>query len=231
MRATILPRGEKIPFLSEIDKSHYICKPNGRFMNDTKEHILKTSLLLFLQKSYRDVTMREIVEKTGLSKGAFYHYFASKEELFKEIANMFLSKGAINYSSFSKDSLQTFYRQYIEFLNNSLLEMSNMVAESGNKSFNLNFFLILFEGVGRFPEFLKMELALHMKDVEAWKDIIAFARKQGEITSGTTDEEIANLFLYCTDGVFLRFINSDKPRAFKDFLSNAYDTIYENLKT
>jgi hypothetical protein len=76
-----------------------------------------------------------------------------------------------------------------------------------------------------------MELALHMKDVEAWKDIIAFARKQGEITSGTTDEEIANLFLYCTDGVFLRFINSDKPRAFKDFLSNAYDTIYENLKT
>jgi AcrR family transcriptional regulator len=200
-------------------------------MSDTKEHILKTSLLLFLQKSYRDVTMREIVEKTGLSKGAFYHYFISKEELFKEIAVMFLSMGAVNYSSFDKVSLKTFYGQYIDFLNNSLFEMSNMVILSSNKSFDLNFFLILFEAVSRFPEFLKMELELHMKDVVAWKNIIAFARKKGEIKSGSTDEEIANLFLYCTDGVFLRFVNNDRPKTFKDFLSDTYDTIYTNLKT
>ncbi|OIP04989.1 MAG: hypothetical protein AUJ97_01965 [Bacteroidetes bacterium CG2_30_32_10] len=63
-------------------------------MNDAREHILKTSLLLFLQKSYKDVTMSEIVEKTGFSKGAFYHYFTSKEELFKEIASNFFSMGA-----------------------------------------------------------------------------------------------------------------------------------------
>jgi AcrR family transcriptional regulator len=29
--------------------------------------------------------MKEIVEKTGMSKGAFYHYFPSKEDLFIEI--------------------------------------------------------------------------------------------------------------------------------------------------
>jgi TetR/AcrR family transcriptional regulator, transcriptional repressor for nem operon len=200
-------------------------------MNDTKEHILKTSLLLFLQKSYRDVTMREIVEKTGLSKGAFYHYFTSKEELFKEITNMFLSMGAVNYSAFNTDSLKTFYTQYIDFLNNSMVEMSNMVINSSDKSFSLNFFLILFEAVSRFPEFLKIELAFHTKDVEAWKNIIGIAREKGEIKSGSSDEEIANLFLYCTDGVFLRFINNDKPKAYKDFLSLTYDTIYENLKT
>jgi len=60
-------------------------------MNEAKEHILRTSLLLFLQKSYKEVTMREIVEKTALSKGAFYHYFSSKEQLFKEIVLMFLA--------------------------------------------------------------------------------------------------------------------------------------------
>jgi len=199
-------------------------------MNDTREHILKTSLLLFLQKSYKDVTMSEIVEKTGLSKGAFYHYFISKEELFKEIASNFFSMGAVNYSSFSKVSLRTFYRQYIDFLNNSLLAMSSLVADSGNKTFNFNFFLILFEAAGRFPEFLKMELELHEKDIKAWKNIISVARKKGEIKKVSSDEEIANLFLYCTDGVFLRFVNKDKPKAFKDFLLNTYDTIYKNLK-
>jgi TetR/AcrR family transcriptional regulator, transcriptional repressor for nem operon len=200
-------------------------------MNDTRGHILKTSLLLFLQKSYRDVTMSEIVEKTGLSKGAFYHYFTSKEELFKEIASNFFSMGAVNYSSFSTVSLKTFYHQYIDILNDSLLEMVSLVPDSGNKTFNFNFFLILFEAAGRFPEFLNMELELHKKDIKAWKNIISVARKNGEIKKVSSDEEIANLFLYCTDGVFLRFVNKNKPLAFRDFLLNTYNTIYKNLKT
>ncbi len=199
-------------------------------MINTKDYILKTSLMLFLQKSYRDVTMREIVEKTGLSKGAFYHYFMSKEELFKEIAGMFFSMGAINYSTFDKVSLKKFYKQYIEYLDNSLGEMRSMVAESNEASLNFNFFLILFEAVSRFPEFLKTELEIHKRDVDAWKNIIAIARDKGEIKSVSSDEEIAELFLYCTDGVFLRFINNDKPIAYSDFLSNAFDTIYSNLK-
>ncbi len=199
-------------------------------MNETKEFILKTSLILFLQKSYRDVTMNEIVQKTGLSKGAFYHYFSSKEALFKEIATMFLSMGGIEYSSFSNNSLKTFYCNYIDYLGNTFLEINKMVAEVDGKSSNFNFFLILFEAVSRFPEFLEMELELHKKDKEAWKNIISIARAGNEIQSSSTDEEIANLFLFCTDGVFIRFINNDKHVLYKDFLQKAFDTIYENIK-
>lgn len=200
-------------------------------MNSTREHILKTSLLLFLQKSYRDVTMNEIVKKTGLSKGAFYHYFTSKEELFKEIAVDFFSMGAVNYSSFSKTSLEEFYRQYIDFINNSLLEISSLVAASGDKTVKFNFFLILFEVATRFPEFLKMESELHKNDVKEWGKIISVARNKGEIETTSTDEEIANLFLYCTDGVFPRYVNNDTSKSYKEFLLNSYNTIYQNLKT
>ncbi len=58
-------------------------------MSDTKAHILMVSLKLFLQKNFKEVTMKEIVEETGLSKGAFYHYFESKEKLFYEIIDYF----------------------------------------------------------------------------------------------------------------------------------------------
>jgi TetR/AcrR family transcriptional regulator, transcriptional repressor for nem operon len=200
-------------------------------MIETKEHILGTSLLLFLQKSYRDVTMREIVEKTGLSKGAFYHYFTSKEELFKEIVTRFMNTGSANYSSFDKKSLRKFYLDYIDSLESSLKQLSNMVDEKERESFNFNFFLILFEAVGRFPEFLKMELQQHRRDIDAWKKIIAVARKKGEIKSENSDEEIAQLFLFCSDGVFLRFINSDKPVTFPDFLRTTFNSLYKNLKT
>ncbi|MHC1774939.1 MAG: TetR/AcrR family transcriptional regulator [Lentimicrobium sp.] len=199
-------------------------------MNNTKEHILKTSLLLFLQKSYRDVTMSEIVVKTGLSKGAFYHYFTGKEELFREIAGMFFAMGAVNYTSFSNDSLKSFYHQYIDYLEHSLDEMGRMASASGDNTISLNFFLILFEAVSRFPEFLKMEAEFHQKDVEAWMRVIAIARAKEEISSPSSDGEIANLFLFCTDGVFLRFINNDQPAIYRDFITRAFDTIYLNLK-
>ena len=199
-------------------------------MQNTKEHILRTSLILFLQKSYKDVTMSEIVKKTGLSKGAFYHYFTGKEALFKEIAMMFFTMGGIDYSNFSKTSLKAFYLQYIDFLDNSLLEMNRMVQDSDKHATNINYFFILFEAARRFPEFLKMELAFHKEDMEAWKSIIASARQNKEIKSHSTDEDIANLFLYCTDGVFIRFINNDKQDSFKTYLIHTYNTIYENLK-
>ena len=60
-------------------------------MTKTKEYIMDVALKLFLQKNFKEVTMKEIVEKTGLSKGAFYHYFKSKEKFFLEVINNFFS--------------------------------------------------------------------------------------------------------------------------------------------
>lgn len=49
---------------------------------DSKENIIKTSFALFLQKGYKEVTIINIMEATKLSKGAIYHYFKSKEEIY-----------------------------------------------------------------------------------------------------------------------------------------------------
>ena len=199
-------------------------------MNDTKEHILKTALILFLQKSYRDVTMNEIVEKTGLSKGAFYHYFDSKETLFKEIVFSFISMGEVDYSKFSKTSLKSFFNQYADYISNSLLSMNRLVQSNNEKSFSFNFFLILFEAASRFPDFLQIENSIYQKDLIAWKNIIATAKDNKEISSKSNDEEIAKLFLFCTDGVFLRFVNSDNTMNYKELLLETFNTIYKNMK-
>ncbi|MGD8401904.1 MAG: TetR/AcrR family transcriptional regulator, partial [Bacillota bacterium] len=62
-----------------------------KHISDSKKHIIDVSFGLFLQKSFKEVTMQEIVAKTGMSKGAFYHYFESKEQLFLEVINHFTS--------------------------------------------------------------------------------------------------------------------------------------------
>jgi AcrR family transcriptional regulator len=48
----------------------------------TKEKILKTSLKLFSEKGYDNVTVDEIVKKSGTSKGSFYQHFSAKSDIF-----------------------------------------------------------------------------------------------------------------------------------------------------
>lgn len=47
----------------------------------SKKRITQTAMTLFLQKGYEETTMREIVHKSGRSKGAIYHHFSSKQEI------------------------------------------------------------------------------------------------------------------------------------------------------
>jgi AcrR family transcriptional regulator len=50
-----------------------------------KEKIIETSIELFDQKGFKETAVQEIVESLEVTKGAFYYYFKSKEELLRDI--------------------------------------------------------------------------------------------------------------------------------------------------
>lgn len=51
----------------------------------TKERILQEACRLFAQKGFQSVTMTDICEKTGLSRGGLYRYYTGTEQIFSEI--------------------------------------------------------------------------------------------------------------------------------------------------
>ena len=53
----------------------------------TIERILDTAAQLFFQKGYDKTTLQDIIDATGLSKGAIYHHFASKEAILIAVAD------------------------------------------------------------------------------------------------------------------------------------------------
>ena len=48
----------------------------------TVQKILDTAERLFIEKGYDRASLQNIIDATGLSKGAIYHHFASKEDIF-----------------------------------------------------------------------------------------------------------------------------------------------------
>ena len=52
-----------------------------------KATILKEAASLFSEQGYERTSMREIAERTGVSKPAIYYHFANKQSLFEELIN------------------------------------------------------------------------------------------------------------------------------------------------
>jgi AcrR family transcriptional regulator len=55
----------------------------GRKIESARKEILAGAAHLFLQRGFNDVTMEQIAGAVGLTPGALYYYFASKDEIFE----------------------------------------------------------------------------------------------------------------------------------------------------
>ncbi len=60
-------------------------------ISQLKERILATSLTLFEKHGFHRVTVNDIVEASGTSKGGFYHHYRSKDDLLFSIHDTFIS--------------------------------------------------------------------------------------------------------------------------------------------
>ncbi|WP_404324061.1 TetR/AcrR family transcriptional regulator [Cytobacillus firmus] len=50
-------------------------------MNNRKMHVIKKAHQLFLDKGFQATSIQDILDYSGISKGTFYNYFSSKNEL------------------------------------------------------------------------------------------------------------------------------------------------------
>jgi TetR/AcrR family transcriptional regulator, transcriptional repressor for nem operon len=200
-------------------------------MNDSKEHILKISFMLFLQKSFKEVTMKEIVEKTGLSKGAFYHYFQSKEQLFLEILNNFFA--AImnyNFSKLNDESLYQFYNDHCNKLNTQRFQFIENKDNNSEDFINLNFFALLFDAFKLFPEFRTQMEVYHQKELDVWMNTIKKARENGEIKSPLSDLQIAHIFIFTSDGLAMNLTMAGNTNTIQSDLKSIWDNFYLTIK-
>ena len=53
-----------------------------------RAEILNEALRIFLARGYENTSLNDLISEAGFSKGMFYHYFSSKEELLRALFDM-----------------------------------------------------------------------------------------------------------------------------------------------
>lgn len=81
-----------------------------------RERIIKAAFHLFLERGYKGVGLRDIIAVSGLSKGAIYHHFNSKHDIYvAAIEQYFIKVLQTNFSNDQDATLKMRLRRRFEF--------------------------------------------------------------------------------------------------------------------
>ena len=86
----------------------------------TKQTLLDTAVRLFSAVGYAETSLQELVDEAGLTKGAFYHHYKSKEEILRQIHDNFIdeqiarARAAVEAENSPSDALRSLIRSEMQ---------------------------------------------------------------------------------------------------------------------
>ncbi|MEG2349417.1 MAG: TetR/AcrR family transcriptional regulator [Hungatella sp.] len=108
----------------------------NKYPEETVKLILEESLKLFIEKGYENTSIQDIINNLGgLSKGAIYHHFKSKEEIFEAVCRKLGEENMLYYNSMRDDTTKNGYEKlknlirsaYTNPNNDAVLAMMNKI--------------------------------------------------------------------------------------------------------
>jgi AcrR family transcriptional regulator len=169
--------------------------------------------------------MKELVEKSGFTKGAFYHYFESKESLFREVVERFSSMAMVRTKPETDGlSLRRFYRADATRLAASLISQDDNEKDVGS-----NYLKLIMDALLLFPDLAEQLLVFDNTQNDCWIEVIQAAKDSGEISSAMSNEHIAKMFRYSADGASMYRTLFNDTENFEDELIALWDDYYISL--
>ncbi len=161
----------------------------------TKKNILKAAAECFTEYGFGVTDVNKICKKVGLTKGAFYHHFSSKQDLFLELLD-----GWINKVSNQLDSTQLDSKDTLKILVRITEKIQPVFEEVDSQ---LPLFLGLYIKAIREPELKKVVMKLYQKFLSFFTDIIEKGIKEGSIKK-VCAEDVAKILFSVAIGLLMQ---------------------------
>jgi AcrR family transcriptional regulator len=175
--------------------------PSGR---GTRDRILAAAFQLFLQHGYDGTGLSQILAASGLSKGAFYHYFATKDEVYREVVIAFFLT-PLEGDDFAaiadrplRDSRQALARAYDQ--------LPEAVAAAGVDM--ARYFALFFEAISRLDD---VRDAIRAYYANLLKSLAARTYAEHEMFPKVADAHARNIIARFEGNLFLAAVFGNQP--------------------
>jgi AcrR family transcriptional regulator len=163
-------------------KSVNMPKVIPEYKEEAKAKIIKAARSVFAKKGYHDATMDDIATEVGVSKGALYSYFESKESLLKEIS--------LQGHQTLRNVLGETHK--FENLESALDEVYSKITEQFKGNLHTHFEVIALSSHD--PKIRQIIIEDYQRDIEAVEAFVQAKKKQGAIRTDVDARVLAELF-------------------------------------
>lgn len=166
------------------------------------ERILEPAFKLFLMYNYESVSTAKLEEATGLTRGAIFYKYKTKESIFKAVIDRYVLDFHSKPINTNVGKLYDFIDLYLEKVNARMFKMHSM----GILNIHRGYFNLLYQAVQYYPNFDIKVTEMFESGLKQWEVVVKHAVESGEIKSSCNAYEVAQTFRYLYSG--LSFENS-----------------------
>lgn len=87
--------------------------PEPKQSKERRQHLLRSSLQLFIDKGYFNTAIRDIIAASGVGTGTFYNYFVDKEDVLKALLEEFAEQIITGISQYYMEE-EDLYERFVE---------------------------------------------------------------------------------------------------------------------
>lgn len=163
----------------------------------TKEKILQQAYGLFAEKGFKAVTMTDICEKTGLSRGGLYRYYSGTEQIFSDILS---EEYVIADRIERKESASVILEDMLDAIKSEIMD----------KELSLSLAIYEYASLGNGDFFTE----INNRAKKRWISLLDYGIETNEFKAADT-EQITDLILYYYQGLRMwsRVISFDEQVA------------------
>lgn len=219
--------------VSELNNVNYNCynvflltlqQKLRKMKNYNIERILKPAFKMFLTYNYESVSTFRLEEASGLTRGAIYYKYRSKEEIFKAVIDKYILEAQAQASIIKADSLLDFIEKFIESMKNRMNEIHSLDIKNVHKSY----FSLIYQATQYYPGFDRKIANQFKNNLKTWEKVLQSAKENGEIKQSCDIKELAQRFRYTYSG--LSFERSILSGVDVEELRALYYSYYNEIK-
>jgi AcrR family transcriptional regulator len=194
-------------------------------MDNTKEFIIDEAFKLFLNHSYEAVSISDISNAIGFTKGALYHHFKNKEELFISVIDKYFRIVAFD-AEIESLTLEVFIQLSIEQTEKifrSLFQHSNTFSP-------INYLSLIADAFRHYPGFAENQGNFINGEIEKTAQVLKNAISSGEIRNDIDPALVANNFFAINMGLAGNVVRNISIEDAIDLLKKQTSEFYKLMK-
>ena len=161
-------------------------------MKDRKEYILEKAFDVFMSKGYDSASITVLQKELGMSRGAMYRYFKSKEELFFEVINRYVFGLIDRFLPKVADDITLI--GLIEYLYRYHRKLYIYLDKHNMETRFLNFTALMIQAAKHYPGFIEKIKKATDESLKLWKMAIINSIAKNEIRDDVDVNILAGIF-------------------------------------